>query len=54
MKNFWNFIENHIWAQLAIDAALVFTFFGIVETVYPAIHGGETIHDAFMAWVRHG
>jgi hypothetical protein len=52
MKNFWNYVENHIWAQLAIDAALVFAFFGFVETVYPLIHGGETIQDAFAAWVR--
>jgi hypothetical protein len=54
MKNFWNYVEKHTWAQLAVVSALVFTFFGIVETVYPAIHGGETIQDAFMAWMRQG
>lgn len=51
MKHFWNYIENHAWAQLVIDAAIVFAFFGIIETVYPLIHNGETFHDAFAAWV---
>ena len=52
MKKLENYIENHAWAQLAIMAALAFAFVGIVETVYPMIHGGETINDAFAAWVR--
>ena len=52
MKNFWNYVENHIWAQWAITVAFWFAFFGIVETVYPMIHGGETIQDAFAAWVN--
>lgn len=52
MKNFWNYVENHTWAQWAVAAALWFAFFGIIETVYPMIHDGETIQDAFAAWVR--
>ena len=50
MKNFWNYVENHAWAQWALDAALILACFGFVETVYPMIHEGETIQDAFAAW----
>jgi hypothetical protein len=52
MKNFWNYVETNTWAQLAIDAALVFAFFGFVETVYPMIHGGETFGAALVDWLK--
>ena len=52
MKNFWNYVETHTWAQWAIMAAFWFALVGILETVYPLIHDGETIQDAFAEWVR--
>ena len=50
MKNFWNYVENHAWAQWAITIAFWLALVGILETVYPLIHDGETFHDAFAAW----
>jgi hypothetical protein len=52
MKNFWDYVETNTWAQWAIDAVLVCTFFGIIETVYPMIHGGETFGAALTDWLK--
>lgn len=52
MNNFWDYIENHTWAQWAAIAALWLAFFGIIAAVYPMIHGGETFHESVSAWVQ--
>ena len=52
MKNFFDYVENHAWAQLVVLGVFAFAFVGLIATVYPMIHGGETFQDAFAAWVR--
>ena len=39
MKNFWNYINNHSWAQLAISAIIVGAFWALAEIGFRLIHG---------------
>lgn len=52
MKNFFDYVENHTWAQWVVLGVFAFAFVALLEIVYPLIHGGETFQDAFAAWVR--
>ena len=52
MKHFWNYIENHAWAQWTAITALWLAFFAIIVTVYPMVHDGETIQESVSAWVQ--
>ena len=51
MNTFFDYVENHAWAQWVVLYVFAFAFVGLLEIVYPMIHGGETFHDAFAAWV---
>jgi hypothetical protein len=39
MKNFWNYIENHAWAQWVTAAAFWLAFWAIAEIGFALIHG---------------
>lgn len=52
MKKFWDYIEEHVWAQWAFALAVVGAFFLAVDVIYPLIHDGETWEAAFRAWAK--
>ncbi len=39
MKKLENYIENHVWAQLAICAIIVGAFWALAEIGFRLIHG---------------
>ena len=43
MKNFWDYVENHAWAQWAIAIVFWIVFWTIAEIGFVAIHGGEVM-----------
>ena len=39
MKKLGNYIDNHVWAQVAVCAAIVGAFWAIAEIGFRLIHG---------------
>ena len=39
MKNFWNYIANHAWAQWAVAAVTIGAFWAAAEIGFALIHG---------------
>ena len=39
MKKLVNYIDNHVWAQVAVCAVIVGVFWGIAEIGFRLIHG---------------
>lgn len=39
MKKLGNYIDNHVWAQVAVCAVIVGVFWGIAEIGFRLIHG---------------
>ena len=54
MRKFWNYIDEHVWAQWAFALAVVGAFFLAADVIYPLIHDGETWEAAFRAWATGG
>lgn len=52
MKKFWDYIDEHVWAQWVFSLAVCVVLGVIVDKVYPLIHPGDEWEVAFRAWLK--